>query len=66
MKKPHGMVTNGSLAVLIPKNIKELTERQRAYFSTDEYRKFYQIARNFQTRSLNIDKTSSYWFGALK
>lgn len=66
MKKPLGVVTNGSLAVLIPRNGEKLTERQRAYFSTDEYRTFYQIARNFQTRSLNIDKISSYWFGVLK
>ncbi|WP_239684757.1 DNA cytosine methyltransferase [Streptococcus constellatus] len=65
-KKPLGVVTNGSLAVLIPRNGEKLTERQRAYFSTDEYRTFYQIARNFQTRSLNIDKISSYWFGVLK
>lgn len=66
MKKPTGFVTNGSLAILIPKNKVLLTERQRSYFSTSEYREFYQIARNYQTRSLNIDKTSSYWFGALK
>jgi len=66
MKKPAGVVTNGSLAILIPKNKVLLTERQRSYFSTSEYREFYQIARNYQTRSLNIDKTSSYWFGALK
>ena len=66
MKKPTGVVTNGSLAILIPKKNISLTERQRSYFSTNEYREFYQIARNYQTRSLNIDKTSSYWFGALK
>ena len=66
MKKPTGVVTNGSLAILIPKKNVSLTERQRSYFSTNEYREFYQIARNYQTRSLNIDKTSSYWFGALK
>ena len=33
------------------------------YISTEEFRKFYQIARNYQTRSLNVDKSSSYWFG---
>lgn len=39
-----------------------LTEEQRQYFSTDEYRAFYKIARNRQARSLNIDKTSVFWF----
>lgn len=33
------------------------------YFSSDEFRQFYRIARNYQTRSLNIDKNSVYWFG---
>ena len=36
------------------------------YFSTDEYRQFYQIARNYQTRSLNVDATSVFFYGVLK
>jgi len=36
------------------------------YFSSDEYRQFYQIARNFQTRSLNVDATSVFFYGVLK
>ena len=63
MKKEKGYVVNGSIAILIPKEKMVLTEEQRKYFSTDEYREFYKIARNKQTRSLNIDKTSVFWFG---
>ena len=46
-------------------NIK-LTKKDMLFFSTDEYRNFYKIARNYQTRSLNIDKTSVFFFGKLK
>lgn len=63
MKKEKGYVVNGSIALLIPKNNENLNDEQMIYFSTDEYRKFYKIARNKQTRSLNIDKTSVFWFG---
>lgn len=63
MKKEKGYVVNGSIALLIPKNNEHLNDEQMRYFSTDEYREFYKIARNKQTRSLNIDKTSVFWFG---
>lgn len=59
-------VVNGSVAVLIPKEEMKLTELQMAYFSSDEYRKFYQIARNYQTRSLNVDSTSVFFYGVLR
>ena len=63
MKKEKGYVVNGSIALLMLKDGKTINEEQLRYFSTDEYRAFYKIARNKQTRSLNIDKTSVYWFG---
>ena len=63
MKKEKGYVVNGSIALLISKNNEQLNDEQMGYFSTDEYREFYKIARNKQTRSLNIDKTSVFWFG---
>jgi len=65
-KKPKGTLVNGSLAILIPKDGVVLSEKDMLYFSTDEYRRFYRIARNYQTRSLNIDKTSVFFFGKLK
>lgn len=66
MRNKGNMVVNGSVAVLIPKEDMELTEKQMEYFSSDEYRQFYQIARNFQTRSLNVDATSVFFYGVLK
>ena len=66
MRNVENVVVNGSVAVLIPKEDIELTEKQMEYFSSDEYRKFYQIARNFQTRSLNVDATSVFFYGVLK
>lgn len=66
IKKPNGVLVNGSLAILIPKTDVILSERQMSYFSTVEYREFYQIARNYQTRSLNVDACSVYFYGILK
>lgn len=66
MKKPNDIIVNGSVAILIPKDSCVLTEKQRKYFSTDEYRKFYKVARNYQTRSLNVDNNSVFFFGVLK
>lgn len=66
MKKPKGTLTNGSVAILIPKSGVKPTKRQLSYFSSNEYRHFYQIARNYQTRSLNIDNCSVYFYGLLK
>ena len=59
-------IPDGSVAVLIPKRPLRLTKRQRAYFSTKEYRRFYGIARNLSTQSINVDKTSVYFYGVLK
>ena len=66
MRNVSNAVVNGSVAVLIPKEEMELTEEQMEYFSSDEYRKFYQIARNYQTRSLNVDATSVFFYGVLR
>lgn len=66
IKKPKNTLVNGSVAILTLKNGYKLTEKQRKYFSTDEYRAFYRIARNYQTRSLNIDINSVFFFGLLK
>lgn len=64
IKKEKGYVVNGSIAVLIPKNEDLIfSQAQLNYIASEEFRKFYKIARNCQTRSLNVDKTSCYWFG---
>lgn len=66
MKMRQNVLVNGSIAILIPKENVQLSDGQMKYFSSKEYRNFYKIARNFQTRSLNIDSSSCYWFGKLK
>lgn len=66
IKKEKGFIVNGSVAILIPKLHIDLTKKQQEYISSDEFRNFYKIARNYQTRTLNIDNTSCFWFGVLK
>ena len=66
MKNKVKALVNGSVAILIPKEELVLSEKQMEYFSSEEYRKFYQIARNYQTRSLNVDATSVFFYGVLK
>lgn len=66
IKKEKGYIVNGSVAILIPKSEFILSNKQMKYFASKEYRDFYKIARNYQTRSLNIDKSSCFWFGILK
>ena len=66
IQKPKGCLVNGSLAVLIPKKNIVLTKEQMAFFSTPEYRDFYQVARNYQTRSLNVDACSVFFYGLLR
>lgn len=66
MRKPGNTLVNGSVAILIPKGDVFPTLEQLLYFSSPEYRQFYQIARNRQTRSLNVDSCSVYFYGLLK
>lgn len=66
MRKPKNVLVNGSLAILIPKQAVEVLDVQMLYFSTDEYRNFYKIARNYQTRSLNVDACSVFFYGLLR
>lgn len=66
MRKPANVLVNGSVAILIPKANIVPTNEQLLYFSSDEYRAFYKVARNYQTRSLNVDACSVYFFGLKK
>ena len=60
------VIADGSVAILIPKQKGlELTADQMAYFSSDEYRRFYIIARNLSTQSINVDRCSVYFYGIL-
>lgn len=59
-------IPDGSVAVLVPHPGIHLSDEQMAFFSSREYRAFYAIARNLSTQSINIDKTSVFFFGALR
>lgn len=59
-------IVDGSTAILIPKYKFKLTPEQMSYFSSAEYRRFYSLARNLSTQSINVDKTSVFFYGKLK
>ena len=64
---PEDSIVDGSVAILIPKDDSiKITKKDLRYYASDEFRKFYRIARNFRTRSLNIDNKSVYFFGKKK
>lgn len=64
---PLNTIVDGSVAILTLKNDdRPINEKDLEYFGTKEYEKFYGIARNFGTRSLNIDNNSVFFFGILK
>lgn len=66
VRNDFAAIADGSVAVLIPKVPMELSERQRLFFSTDEYRRFYRVARNLSTQSINVDANSVFFYGVLK
>ena len=61
-----GYVPDGSVAVLIPKTARSLTAEQMQYFTTEEYRRFYLIARNLSTQSINVDNKSVFFYGVIR
>lgn len=63
---PEDTIVDGSVAVLIPKEDAEVTEDHLAYYNSEEFVEFYRVARNYGTRSLNIDNNSVFFFGLPK
>lgn len=64
---PKNTITDGSVALLTLKNGSRLpTEKDLEYYGSKEFEKFYRVARNYGTRSLNIDNNSVFFFGLLK
>lgn len=61
---PKNTIANGSVALLTLKNKEyNITEKDLELFSTKEFIEYYRIARNYGTRSLNIDNNSVCFFG---
>jgi len=63
---PPNCIADGSVAILSIIGDITITNEDLAYYATDEFSKFYCIARNRGTRSLNIDNNSVFFFGKLK
>lgn len=63
---PKNTITDGSVALLTPKQNIAVTANHLEYFSSKEFTEYYKIARNRGTRSLNIDNNSVQFFGLLK
>lgn len=63
---PKDTLTDGSVAILVPKDWIDISAKDLEYYSTTEFKEFYRIARNLGTRSLNIDSNSVFYFGKLK
>ncbi|MBG6112216.1 DNA (cytosine-5)-methyltransferase 1 [Flavobacterium sp. CG_9.10] len=63
---PKNSIVDGSVAILTLRNgSRQVNEKDLEYFGTEEFSKFYSIARNCGTRSLNIDNNSVFFFGIL-
>ena len=64
---PKNCIADGSVAILELKDKSvRLTKKDLAYYASKEFSRFYQVARNLGTRSLNIDSNSVFFFGKLK
>ena len=64
---PDNTIADGSIALLTLKNGSRLpTEKDIEFYGSKEFEKFYRVARNYGTRSLNIDNNSVFFFGLLK
>ncbi len=62
---PDNCVPDGSAAILYPLDdeCNRFSNSDLQYFASSEFHSFYRLARNYGTRSLNIDSSSVYFFG---
>jgi len=63
IKKPKNVLLNGSVAILENISNYEIEDEHLLFLSSLVFEKYYRIARNYSTRSLNIDSNSIYFFG---
>lgn len=64
---PKNSIVDGSAAVLVPKNESlVINEDALKFFASKDFFLFYRIARNYATRSLNIDRNSVFYWGLPK
>lgn len=61
---PKNTIADGSVAILTLSNPEEtVTKEDLGFYATEEFARFYAVARNLGTRSLNIDNNSVFFFG---
>lgn len=61
---PKNCIADGSVAILTLKDKNTtIDSKDLLFYSTDEFRTFYRIARNLGSRSMNIDNNSVFFFG---
>ena len=61
---PADSVPDGSAAVFYPNDKGfRITDDDLAFFASDDFHAFYRVARNYGTRTLNIDAISTAFFG---
>jgi len=63
---PRNTIADGSVALATPINERSISKDDLAYYATNEFRAFYKIARNWCTRSMNIDSNAIFFFGVKK
>ena len=63
---PENCITDGSAAILYSDTGYIASDSDIEYFGSDEFNHFYRVARNYGTRSLNIDSNSVNYFGVRK
>ena len=63
---PKGCIADGSIAILTLIDSNEtVTKDDLSFYASEQFSKFYAIARNLGSRSLNIDNNSVFFFGKL-
>ena len=63
---PENSIADGSVAILtLCDEDNTVSPEDLEFYSTESFSKFYAIARNLGTRSLNIDNNSVFFFGKL-
>lgn len=63
-RMPKNCIADGSVAILHPINgLGRLKNEDVRFFASDDFHAFYRVARNYGTRSLNIDAKSVFFFG---
>lgn len=60
---PDNTAVNGSLAILLVKNIRHKRDIDLSLYSTEDFRKYYAIVKNKSKFTINIDSNSIYYIG---